>query len=83
MPLYLVHYDLQYRPDVEYPLLIPTLNRLGARRITATAWAVRSDMKLGDLRDEVQISAMPGDRFVIVEISDWRAMGTLSRIDEL
>jgi hypothetical protein len=83
MPIYIIHYDLLQRPDVENPQLIPMLTRLGARRLSATAWAVRTERGIADLRDEIQVCAQPGDRFVIAEIRDWRSMGTISRIDEL
>ena len=82
MSLFLIHYDLPQKPDVEYPELIPILTRLGARRITATAWAVKTDRSITEVRDELVICALPGDRFVIAEISDWRASGTMSRIEE-
>lgn len=83
MPIFLIHYDLHQKPDVEYPELIPILTRLGAKRLTATAWAVGTDVGIAELRDEIQICALPGDRFVIAQISDWRTMGTFTRIDEL
>ena len=83
MAIYVVHYDLPQKPDVEYPELIPILTRLGARRLTPTAWALRSDMGIAALRDEIQICALPGDRFVILQVSGWRTMGTFSRIDEI
>jgi hypothetical protein len=82
MPIFLIHYDLPQKPDVEYPELIPILTRLGAKRLTATAWAVRTEKSLTELRDEIVICALPGDRFVIAELSQWRTMGTLARIDE-
>lgn len=83
MPLFLVHYDLLQKPDVEYPALIPTLTRLGARRLTSTAWIVRTAMSVAELRDEIQLSALQGDRFVVVEVNAWRTIGTLSRIEDL
>ena len=83
MPILLIHYDLLQKPDVEYPTLIPTLTRLGATRLTSTAWAVRTDMSVADLRDEIELCAVQGDRFVIAELSEWRTMGTLARIDDL
>ena len=83
MPIFLVHYELQQKPDVEYPHLIPTLTKFDARRLSASAWALRSDKAITELRDEIQISALPGDRFVIAEISDWRSSGTISRIDDI
>jgi hypothetical protein len=83
MTTFLIHYDLQQKPDVEYPDLIPILTRLGAKRLTATAWALGTNMGIADLRDEIQICALPGDRFVIAQISDWRTMGTINRIEEL
>jgi hypothetical protein len=83
MPIFLILYDLPQKPDVDYPLLIPILTRLGAKRLTATAWAVRTGMPITELRDEIQINALPGDRFIIAQISDWRSMGTINKIDEL
>jgi hypothetical protein len=83
MPTFLIHYDLQQKPDVEYPDLIPILTRLGAKRLTATAWALVTNIGIADLRDEIQICALPGDRFVIAQISDWRTMGTINRIEEV
>lgn len=83
MPILLIHYDLLQKPDVEYPTLIPTLTRLGATRLTSTAWAVRTDMSVADLRDEIQLCALQGDRFVIAQLSAWRTMGTLAKIDDL
>jgi hypothetical protein len=83
MPMFLIHYDLLQKPDVEYPTLIPTLTRLGAKRLTSTAWAVRSEMGVAELRDEIQLCAVQGDRFVIAQLSEWRTMGTLNRIDDL
>ena len=83
MPVFLIHYDLLQKPDVEYPTLIPTLTRLGAQRLTATAWAVRAEMGVAELRDEIQLCAVQGDRFVIAQLSEWRTMGTLNRIDDL
>lgn len=83
MPVFLIHYDLLQKPDVEYPTLIPTLARLGATRLTSTAWAVRTDMSVAELRDEIQLCAVQGDRFVIAQLSEWRTMGTLSKIDDL
>lgn len=49
MPLFLIHYDLLQKPDVEYPTLVPTLTRLGATRLTSTAWAVRAEMSVAEL----------------------------------
>ena len=83
MPIFLVHYELQQKPDVEYPQLIPTLTKFGAGRLSASAWVLRSDKAITELRDEIQISALPGDRFVIAEVSDWRSLGTISRIDDI
>ena len=82
-PVLLVHYDLLQKPDVEYPTLIPTLERLGARRLTSTAWAVRAEISAAQLRDEIQLCALQGDRFVIAELREWRTIGTLYRIDDL
>jgi len=83
MPIYVVHYDLPQKPDVEYPELIPILTRLGAQRLTPSAWALRGDMSIAALRDDLQICALPGDRFVILQVTDWRTMGTFNRIDEV
>jgi hypothetical protein len=83
LPIFLILYDLPQKLDVDYPQLIPMLTRLGAKRLTATAWAVRTSMPKAELRDEIQINALPGDRFVIAQISDWRSMGTINRIDDL
>jgi hypothetical protein len=83
MPVFLIHYDLLQKPDVEYPTLIPTLTRLGAKRLTSTAWAVRSDIGVADLRDEIQLCAVQGDRFVIAQMSECRTIGTMHRIDDL
>jgi hypothetical protein len=83
MPIFLIHYDLPQKPDVEHPDLIPILTRIGAKRLTATAWAVRTEMELTAIRDQLQLCILPGDRLVIAEISQWRAMGTMSKIDEL
>ena len=81
--MFLIHYDLLQKPDIEYPTLIPTLARLGAKRLTATAWVVRTEMGVAELRDEIELCALQGDRFVIAQLSEWRTMGTLNRIDEL
>ena len=83
MPVFLIHYDLPQKPDVDYPELIPILTRLGAKRLTATAWALRTEMGVADIRDEIQICALPGDRFVIAQITEWRTIATYTRIDEL
>lgn len=83
MPIFLIHYDLPQKPDVEYPELIPILTRIGAKRLTPTAWAVQTDKSITELRDEIVMCALPGDRFVIAQISDWRAMGTLNRIGDV
>ena len=83
MAVFLIHYELLQRPDVEYPTLVPTLTRLGARRLTATAWAMRADMTVAQVRDEIQLCALQGDRFVIAELREWRTIGTLNRIDDL
>ena len=83
MPIFLIHYDLPQKPDLDYPELIPILNRLGAKRLTSTAWAVRTDIGIAELRDEIQICALPGDRFVIAEIGEWRTIGTYTKIDAL
>jgi hypothetical protein len=83
VPLFLIHYDLLQKPDVEYPTLIPTLTRLGAKRLTSTAWAVRADMSVAELRDEIQLCAVQGDRFVIAQVGEWRTIGTMNRIDDL
>ena len=83
MPVFLVHYDLLQKPDDEYPTLIPTLTRLGARRLTSTAWALRADIGVAQLRDEIQICALQGDRFVVAELREWRTMSTMNRIDDL
>jgi hypothetical protein len=83
MPVFLIHYDLLQKPDVEYPTLIPTLTRLGAKRLTSTAWVVRAEMGVAELRDEIEMCALQGDRFVIAQLSEWRTMGTLHSIDDL
>jgi hypothetical protein len=79
----LIHYELLQKPDTEYPGLIPTLTRLGAKRLTGTAWAVRTEMSVAELRDEIQLCALQGDRFVFAAVSDWRTIGTLNRLDDL
>ena len=79
MPVFLIHYALLQKPDVEYP----TLTALGARRLTSTAWAVRAEMGVAELRDAIQLCAVQGDRFVIAQLSEWRTIGTLNRIDDL
>jgi hypothetical protein len=83
MRVFLIHYDLLQKPDVEYPTLIPTLTRLGAKRLTQTAWAVRTEMTVAELRDEIQLAAIQGDRFVIAQLSEWRTIGTLHKIDDI
>jgi len=83
MALFLIHYELLRKPDVEYPTLIPTLTHLGAKRLTSSAWALRAEMGVAQLRDEIQLCALQGDRFVVAELGDWRTMGTLNRIDDL
>jgi hypothetical protein len=83
VPLFLIHYDLPQKLDVEHPDLIPILTRIGARRITATAWAVRTEMELTAIRDELQLCILPGDRLVIAQISEWRAIGTMTKIDRV
>jgi len=83
MAIFLIHYDLPQKPDVEHADLIPILTRIGAKRLTATAWAVRTEMELTAIRDELQLCILPGDRLVIAQISQWRAMGTMSKIDAL
>ena len=83
MPIILIHYDFPQKPDVEHPDLLSILTRIGAKRLTATAWAVRTEMKLTDIRDELQLCILPGDRLVIAKITEWRAMGTMSKIDVL
>ena len=83
MAVFLIHYDLLQKPDVEYPTLIPTLTRLGAKRLTATAWVVRAEMGVAELRDEVQLCAVQGDRFVFAQLSEWRTMGTLNGMDDV
>ena len=81
MPLILIHYDLHQRPDVEYPDLIPILTGMGARRLTSSTWVVTTDRGVADVRDDVQICALPGDRFVVAEIKEWRTISTLNRIE--
>ena len=83
MPIFLIHYDLPVKPDVEHPDFIPILERTGAKRLTATAWAVRTEMEITSIRDALQQCLMPGDRLVIAQITEWRAMGTMSKIDAL
>jgi hypothetical protein len=83
MPIFLIHYDLPLKPDIEHPDFVPTLERIGAKRLTATAWALRTEMEIAAIRDQLQICILPGDRLVIAQISEWRAMGTMSKIDEL
>ena len=83
MALFLIHYELLQKPDVEYPALIPTLTRLGAKRLTSSAWALRAEMGVAQLRDEIQLCALQGDRFVVAELGEWRTMSTLNRIDDL
>ena len=83
MPIFLIHYDLPLKPDVEHPDLIPILTQIGAKRLTATAWAVRTEMEIAAIRDQLQLCILPGDRLVIAQISEWRAMGTMSKIDAL
>jgi len=82
MAVFLVHYELLQKPDVEYPTLLPILERLGGRRLTSSAWVVHAEMTVAQLRDEIQLCALQGDRFVIAQLSEWRTMGTLNRIDE-
>jgi hypothetical protein len=81
--VFLIHYELLHKPDTEYPALIPTLTRLGAVRLTSSAWAMRADMSVAQVRDEIQLCALQGDRFVVAELSEWRTMSTLNRIDDL
>ena len=57
--------------------------RLGAVRLTASAWAMRAEMSVAQVRDEIQLCALQGDRFVVAELSEWRTMSTLNRIDDL
>jgi len=83
MAVFLIHYDLLQKPDVEYPALVPTLDRLGARRLTSTAWVVRSDLDVASVRDAIELCALQGDRFVIAQLSEWRTIGTINRIDDL
>ena len=83
MGVFLIHYELLHKPDTEYPALIPTLTRLGAVRLTASAWAMRADMSAAQVRDEIQLCALQGDRFVVAELSEWRTMSTLNRIDDV
>ena len=83
MGIFLIHYDLYSRPDVEYPTLIPKLEKLGARRLTSSTWAVKTDKPIAELRDEIEICALTGDRILVVEISDWRTVNTMITIDSL
>src|SRR5438034_1378648 len=61
MAIFLIHYDLPQKPDVEHADLIPILTRIGAKRLTATAWAVRTEMELTAIRDELQLCILPGE----------------------
>ncbi len=81
MPTYLIHYELFAKPDVEYPDLIPTLEHLGAKRITGSSWAVATEIGIAELRDRLQLNVLPGDRFVFARIDDWRTIGTMARIE--
>ena len=83
MPIFLIHYDLPQKPDVEHPDLIPILTRIGAKRLTATAWAVRTEVELTAIRDQLQLCIFPGDRLLIAQISEWRAIAMMAPIDEL
>ena len=40
-------------------------------------------MEIAAIRDELQICMLPGDRLVIAQINEWRAMGTMNKIDAL
>jgi hypothetical protein len=83
MAIFLIHYDMYSKPDVEYPTLIPKLTKLGARRLTASCWAVKTDVPIADIRDELEICCATGDRMLVAQISDWRTVNTMITIDSI
>jgi hypothetical protein len=80
MAVFLIHYDLYSRPDVEYPTLIPKLTKLGAKRLTSSCWVVKTDLPITAIRDNLQICALTGDRILIAQIDDWREINTMISI---
>jgi hypothetical protein len=83
MAIFLIHYDLYSRPDVEYPTLIPKLEKLGAKRLTSSTWAVKTEKPIAELRDEVEICALTGDRILIAALEDWRTVNTMVSLDSI
>lgn len=64
MALYLVSYDLN-KPEDHYPELVSYLNLIGARKVLATEWLVRSGATRDAVYKGVKAHLKTGDRLLV------------------
>jgi len=84
MAKYLISYDLM-APGKDYQPLIAALEKMGAKKVLLSEWAISINQTAEQLRDTIRAYMDANDRIVVDELSPtnwatWNALIDLNKI---
>lgn len=82
MKLFFVTYDL-LKPGKNYDQLYAALERLGAKRVLLSVWALRGNYTAAALRDSLKQHMDSNDRLLVIESADWAAWNAMIKIADV
>ena len=82
MKLFFVTYDL-LKPGKNYDQLYAALERLGAKRVLLSVWALRGNYTAAGLRDSLKQHMDSNDRLLVIESADWAAWNAMIKIADV
>lgn len=82
MKLFFVTYDL-LKPGKNYDQLYAALERLGAKRVLLSVWALRGNHTAAGLRDSLKQHMDSNDRLLVIESADWAAWNAMIKIADV
>jgi hypothetical protein len=81
-PLFMVSYDL-LKPGQDYTTLFAALEKLGAKRVLLSTWALRGNYTCAQLRDHLTRFIDANDRLLVCQVSDWAGRNLMSDINKV
>ncbi len=82
MKLFFVTYDL-LKPGKNYDELYAALERLGAKRVLLSVWALTGSHTAVGLRDSLKKHMDSNDRLLVIESADWAASNAMTKINDV
>ena len=81
--LHIISYDLR-APDRDYNELWAALEKIGAKRILQSVWAVKANGKTpAMLRDQLKPHIDMKDRLLVAEVDAWATRAAMIDMNEL